>query len=43
MEAKIENSHEEVENNQEFIADLLQKIESWYELEDQRNNNAEWA
>lgn len=33
----------EIENSQEFIADLLQKIESWYELEDARNNNEEWA
>lgn len=31
----------EIENSQEYIADLLAKIESWYELEDARNDNAE--
>lgn len=31
----------EIENSQEFIDNLLQKIESWYELEDARNDNAE--
>lgn len=38
----IENDVEnDVECNLDFIANLISKIESWYELEDARNDNAE--
>lgn len=31
-----------MEMEAESIADLLAKIESWYEIEDARNDNEEW-